>query len=966
MTAAKLMEFENELKGLVKGTVSFDEVTRGIYATDASIYQLMPVAVVEPKDEDDVRAAVRAAAKYNVSILPRGGGTSLNGQGCGRAMILDFTKYMNQILELNVEERWVRVQPGIVLDVLNALLAEYGLQFAPDPATSSRATIGGMMGNNSAGTKSLLFGMTRDHVIESKVLLSDGTVLRLRELSSDEYNEKANATENNAREREIYRNFKNIIEDNRNEIDKAYPKVMRRVQGYNLDLFTSTDRWNLTKLIIGSEGTLGIFLESTLKLVPMPKSKILCTVHFSDLLEAIRTVSPILERTPSAVEIMDEDIVIRARENLSIRPLTQFVEGDPKAILIVEFFGESEEEALQRAEHMVKDLQKHKLGYAWPIITEPGEQAKVWSVRKNGLGLMLGMKGDRKPLPIVEDGCVPIAVLPEYIDKMLKFCRRRGIPVAMYAHASVGVIHVRPALSLKSQEDIEHMKAIAEYACTLIKQYGGSMSGEHGDGRVRSPFLEGFFGKEVYDLFREVKELFDPSGLMNPGIIVDPNPIDQDLRYGVAYSTPDLSPEYHYREDGSFAASVEMCTGVGDCRQRLSGTMCPSYRVTLDEKHSTRGYANALRLAMTGQLGTDGMIRERLYEIMDFCISCKACKSECPSNVDLARLKSEFLQFYHDAHGVPRGAQFIVNYMDRASCVSGPIAHLVNVLLRSWPGRKLLAQFKGIDARRRLPAYTVKNLSRWFAERSGVGDRTNRRVVLFNDTYMNSFQPDIGRSAVELLESCGYEVTLANAGCCQRHRISKGILGEAKARGERTLRNLDSYIQQGLQIVVCEPGCCSALVDDLPDLIDDVELGNRIRANVKMIDSFLAQEYQRGNIGANFISPYSNILIQGHCHQKALFGITSMKYLLDLVPGMRVEELDAGCCGMGDLYGYEKVHYDYSMQIGEDRLFPLIRNREDGATVVACGFLCRTQIADGTGVKPVHWVETIRGIHKNL
>ena len=963
MTKTKLMEFERELKGLVRGTVSFDEVTRGIYATDASIYQLMPVAVVEPKDEDDVRAAVKAAEKYNVSMLPRGGGTSLNGQGCGHAMILDFTKYMNQVLELNVEERWVRVQPGIVLDVLNAKLAEYGLQFAPDPATSSRATIGGMMGNNSAGTKSLLFGMTRDHVIESKVLLSDGTVLRLRELSPDEYIEKANAAENNAREGEIYRNFKNIIEDNRNEIEKAYPKVMRRVQGYNLDLFTSTDRWNLTKLIIGSEGTLGIFLESTLKLVPMPKSKVLCSVHFSDLLEAIRTVSLILEHTPSAVEIMDEDIVIRARENLSIRPLTQFVEGDPKAILIVEFFGESEKEALQKAEHLVKGLQKHKLGYAWPIITEPGEQAKVWSVRKNGLGLMLGMKGDRKPLPIVEDGCVPIAVLPEYIDKMLKFCRKRGIPVAMYAHASVGVIHVRPALNLKSQEDIEHMKAIAEYACTLIKQYGGSMSGEHGDGRVRSPLLEGFFGKEVYGLFREIKELFDPSGLMNPGIIVDPNPIDQDLRYGVAYSTPDLSTEYHYREDGSFSASVEMCTGVGDCRQRLSGTMCPSYRVTLDEKHSTRGYANALRLAMTGQLGADGMQKKRLYEIMDRCISCKACKSECPSNVDLTRLKSEFLQFYHDAHGVPRSAQFIVNYMDRASRVSGPIAPLVYSLLRTWPGRKFLAQFKGIDARRRLPLSTTRNLSRWFADRSGAGTRV-RRVVLFNDTYMNNFQPYIGRSAVELLESCGYEVILADTGCCQRHRISRGFLREAKARGERTLRNLDTFIQQGLKIVVCEPGCCSALVDDLPDLINDVELGNRIKASVMMIDSFLALEYQEGNISANFISPYSSILIQGHCHQKALFGITSMRHLLELVPGMRVEELDAGCCGMGDLYGYEKVHYDYSMQIGEDRLFPLIRNREDGAAVVACGFHCRTQIADGTGVTPVHWVETIRGIHR--
>ena len=761
MEEKKLLDFERELKSIVKGNVSFDEVTRGIYATDASIYQLMPVAVVEPIDEEDVRVAVQTAAKYGVNILPRGGGTSLNGQGCGNAMILDFTRYMNRILELNVNEKWVRVQPGIVLDVLNAQLAEHGLQFAPDPATSSRATIGGMMGNNSAGTKSLLFGMTRDHVLKGKVMLADGTVLQLEELTPEAYAKKAGVGD--TREGQIYSGFKEIIEQNRKAIGKAYPKVMRRVQGYNLDLFNHKGSWNLMKLIIGSEGTLGVFLESTLKLVPLPKAKVLCTVHFSDLLQAIRTVSPILGHGPSAVEIMDDDIVTRARENLSICPLTKFIEGDPKAILIVEFFGESEDEALRKAEHMVEALKKKKLGYAWPLITVPSEQAKVWAVRKNGLGLMLGMKSERKPLPIVEDGCVPIEVLPEYIDNMLKFCKKRGVPVAMYAHASVGVIHVRPALSLKSQEDIGHMKAIAEHACTLIKGYGGSLSGEHGDGRVRSPFLQTFFGKEVYDLFRKVKKLFDPMGLMNPGIIVDPNPIDQDLRYGMDYKTPKLPTFFHYREDGSFAAAVEMCTGVGDCRQRLAGTMCPSYRVTLDETRSTRGFANALRLAMTGQLGDDAMLGKRLYEVMDSCISCKACKSECPSNVDLSKLKAEFMQLQNDANGAARSAQFMVRYMDKVSHKSHFLTRLNNSFLRSWSGRKLLEQFKGIDARRRIPKLASENLAAWFTERS-VAKATAGKVVLFDDTYMRSFDPKIGISAVELLESCGYEVVLAQAG----------------------------------------------------------------------------------------------------------------------------------------------------------------------------------------------------------
>jgi FAD/FMN-containing dehydrogenase/Fe-S oxidoreductase len=950
--------FERELRSLIRGGVSFDEVTRGIYATDASIYQLMPVAVVEPKDEEDVRAAVTTAANHGVSILPRGGGTSLNGQGCGRAMILDFTRYMNRVLELNTAEKWVRVQPGIVLDVLNAQLAEQGLQFAPDPATSSRATIGGMMGNNSAGTKSLLFGMTRDHVLQGRVMLSDATVLQLEELSAEAYAHKCGSKE--SREGEIYRGFKEIVEQNRDAIAKAYPKVMRRVQGYNLDLFTGSDSWNLMKLIIGSEGTLGIFLESTLKLVPLPKSKVLCTVHFSDLLQAIRTVSPILEHGPSAVEIMDDDIIVRARENLSTRPLTQFIEGDPKAVLIVEFFGESADDALGKARVCIEDLKEKKLGYAWPIITEAAEQAKVWAVRKNGLGLMLGMKSERKPLPIVEDGCVPIEVLPEYIDNMLKFCRDRGVPVAMYAHASVGVIHVRPALSLKSAEDIAHMKAIAEHACKLIKGYGGSLSGEHGDGRVRSPFLETFFGQDVYGLFRKVKKLFDPIGLMNPGIIVDPNPIDQDLRYGLDYDTPEIPTLYHFREDGSFAAAVEMCTGVGDCRQRLSGTMCPSYRVTLDETRSTRGFANAMRLAMTGQFEYETMHGRRLYELLDSCISCKACKSECPSNVDLSRLKSEFLQMYNDANGAPKSARFMVRYLDWASKRSGFMASCKNSILRSWPGRIMLQQCAGIDSRRRLPKLATEKISESIAQRpfEDSGDRT---VVLFDDTYMNSFEPGVGVSAAQLLQSCGYKVILANAGCCQRHRISRGFLREAKMLGEKTLRNLDRHIQQGLNILVCEPGCCSALVDDLPDLVDDEELGGRIREHVMMIDTFLAREHSEGKLNMEFVSPHSSVLVQGHCHQKALFGTSSMKYLLDLVPGTVVEELDAGCCGMGDLYGYEKGHYEFSMQIGEDRLFPQIRSRENNTAVVACGFDCRTQIYDATGVRPMHWVHTIRG-----
>ncbi len=961
MEEAKLKDFERALRECIRGEVSFDDVTRGIYATDASIYQIMPVAVVWPRDEGDVRAAVKTAANYNVNILPRGAGTSLGGQAVGPSMVVDFSKYMNKILELNLEEHWVRVQPGIVLDVLNAELAPQRLFFAPDPATSSRATIGGMMGNNSSGTKSIIYGITCDHVLATKVLLPDGTTLELEELSLPEYDRRAKSGGPNAREAEILSGFKNIIEANSSEIEKQFPKVMRRVNGYNLDAFINTDHWNLTNLLVGSEGTLGIFLEARLNLEPLPKGKALCTVHFAGLLEAIRTVAVILKHKPSAVEIMDADVVVRARKNLSVAPLCGFIQGDPQAILVVEFFGETSEDAEEKSRVLAVDLQEQKLGYAWPVITEPTEQAKVWGVRKNGLGLMLGMKGDRKPLPFIEDACVPIEVLPEYVDRILTFCKGHGVRVAMYAHASVGTIHIRPILNLKDQVDIDNMKAISEFAFGLVKNYGGAWSGEHGDGRVRSPFLERFFGSQIYEAFREVKALFDPAGLMNPGLIIEPNAMDENLRYGTTYNTPCEPTEFHYREDGGFAAAVEMCTGVGACRQNLDGTMCPSYRATLDEEHSARGRANALRLAMTGQLGPGGMTGRRIFEVMDLCLSCKSCKSECPSNVDVARLKSEFLQKYHDAHGPALRERIVAGSTAMARMLSGRKALIINFIQNTWLFRRVLESAAGFDSRRKLPEYATVPFPRWFARRSPPNGRLTKKVVLFDDTYMNYHQTNIGISAVELLESCGYEVILANAGCCQRPKISHGFLRDARIRGEKTLLNIDKYIQQGLKVVVCEPACCSALTDDLSDLIDDEQLGQRIKENVMMIDEFLAQEVRKGCLNGEFRSPFSRILIHGHCHQKSLYGTSAMKQLLDRVPGISVSEIDQGCCGMAGSFGHEKEHYELSMQIGQDRLFPAVRNRQAGTEVVACGFSCRQQLADGADAKAIHWVESIRG-----
>jgi len=957
----KPKDFEAELRSTIKGEVYFDPMTRGLYATDASIYQIMPTAVVVPKDEKDVSSAVKIAAKYNIPITCRGAGTSLNGQAIGKGLILDFSKYMNKILEINTEGKWVLVQPGIVVDELNAALAKDGLMFAPDPATSNRATVGGVMGNNSSGTRSIIYGIAVDHILSVKAILSDGAVIEFENLSPRDYQKKCSGNEGASRQAEIYSKFKQIIDDNHSEIEKRYPKLMRRVQGYNLDAFINTDDWNLGKLLVGSEGTLAIFLALKIRLTAAPEAKSLCLVHFEKLKGALNSIKTVLEHRPAAVEIMDNEILSMARSSASLCHLTDFVVGEPAAIFVVEFLGASADDAARNAQSFADELKIKGIGYTRAVLTEPNEQQNVWAVRKAGLGLMQRIIGDKKPTPIIEDTCVPIDVLPEYIEKITRFCEQKGISISMYAHASVGTIHVRPLLNLKQKDDIDKIKMIMDYVIELVKEYGGSISSEHGDGRVRSPYLEKFFGPKVYNAFREVKKVFDPAGLLNPGIIIDPGPVVQNLRFGTNYKTPAWPTEYHYRQDGSFASAVEMCIGIGACRQGLEGVMCPSYRATRNEKDSTRGRANALRLAMSGRLGADAMTSKELFEVLELCLSCKSCKNECPSNVDLTRLKTEFLQKYHDAHGVPLREHFVRNSAFMASIFAGPWAPFVNFVQRTRLFKKLLEVFVGFDSRRTAPAYAPRRFASWFKKHKRAANAPNGRVVLFDDTYIRYHQTEIGRAAVELLESCGYEVIAAKAGCCQRPKISHGFLKEARKKGEKTLRNLDRFIQQGLKVVVCEPSCCSAMVDDLCDLIDDVGLAERIKANVMMIDKFLAEEVRACRLNCEFTSPFEKIVIHGHCHQKALFGTADMKFLLEKVPGISVELLDTGCCGMAGSFGFEKEHYELSMQIAEDRLLPAVRNRPAGAAVVACGFSCRDQIKDGTDVKALHWVQAIRG-----
>lgn len=947
--------FIQDLNLNIKGDVLSDEASLGLYSTDASAYQIKPVVVICPKDEVDVFTAVKIAGDYQVSILPRGGGTSLAGQTVGHSMILDFSKYMNQLLEVNVKEKWARVQPGLVRDDFNALVAKDKLHFAPDPATSSRANFGGMIGNNSSGTKSILYGKTVDHVLELKVLLADGTILHLKPETPESYAEKAK-TKN--REGVIFRKFKEIIDNNRDEIAEKFPKVMRRVQGYNLDEFIYTDHWNLCKIICGSEGTLGIILEAKVNLEPLPSYAAVSVGHYSTVDEAVRAVNEILPFHPSAVEILDKTVVDLCKQNLTTKHHAHFIEGDPAAILVIEFYSEDPQELMDRASLMIKTLQEKGLGYAYPLFQQGRDYDDVWLVRKKGFGLMLGLKGEKKILSFIEDASVPTEVLPEYIEKVLEICRQNQTEVAMYAHASVGLIHVQPILDLRLQEDIDRFKNIADATFELVMSYGGSWSGEHGDGLVRSYYLERFFGKKVYHALKLVKKLFDPQNLMNPGKIIDAQPIDQNLRYGTAYRDEPVSSYFQFREDGNFGNAVHMCTGVGECRKLLGGTMCPSYKATLEEEHSTRGRANLLRLAMSGQLGQDGLLDERLHDALDLCLSCKACKSECPSNVDLAKLKSEVWQKRYDKFGIPLRDRMVRDSAQMSAKISGNLAWFVNKIQQMPVFRSLLENRLQIDKRRVLPTYAVEPFYKWFQKRN-ANPVTNieKKVVLFADTYLNFHEPNIGIAATKLLESLGYEVILANVGCCQRPKISHGFLADAKKDGYVTAQKLDQYIQQGLKVVVCEPSCASALNDDLPDLFEDKALGERMKSNIMMIDVFLAHGLEAGRLDGYELKAFPSLQIHGHCHQKALYGTASMKTILNKLTNATVQEIPSGCCGMAGSFGYEKEHYELSEKIGESILFPAIRKMDAATEVVACGVSCRHQIQHFTGKKPKHWTE---------
>ncbi len=942
-----------ELERHIQGEIRFDAISRALYSTDASVYQIRPLGVVIPKNREDIIGTVEICRRFRCPLTMRGGGTSQAGQAIGEGIQIDTSKYYNRVLEVNAEERWVLVEPGIVLDELNAQIASLGLRFAPDISTASRATIGGMMANNSCGARSVLYGKTIDHVLEQTVLLADGSIAHFRDIARDE------VPAGDTLEAACYRTVLGLAEEHAAEIDRRYPKILRRVGGYNLDEFTDPAKpVNLAKIMVGSEGTLGVVLEAKLRLVPLPKAKAVMVIGFHDLLESLSAAPVILKHQPSAIEVMDKAILDNTRQNIALdRIRTAIVQGDPASTLCVEFYGDRKEDLPPRLQALEQDLRARKLGYHYHLETDPAAQALIWSLREAALGLSMAMKGDAKSISFVEDTAVTPEKLSSFIGRFLAIVNAHETTAGVYAHASVGCLHVRPVVNMKTEEGIGKFASIAEQVADLVVEYGGALSAEHGDGMVRSPFMRKLFGDVLYEAFREIKRTFDPLGILNPGKIVDSPPLTSNLRFGTSYKAINPPTWFDYSEYGGFAGAVEMCSGVGACRKTLAGTMCPSYMATRDESATTRGRANALRLALSGQLEESGLGDQGVYQALDLCLECRACKAECPVNVDVARFKSEFLADYWTRHGTPLRARALGG-VDRFSVWASRFAPFSNWVAASAPARALNEKLVGIDRRRRLPAWKRETFAHWLGKRGASRSTGTAAVTVFNDTFTNHYEPEIGVAALEVLEQAGCRVQVVRPGCCGRPLISQGLLGEARRYAEKLIDGLFEIAQRGEKILFLEPSCLSAVKEDAPSLLrgEQQKKARTVAQACLLFDEFAAQ------LDLPLRAGPGKILLHGHCHQKSMGLLRSSVALLSRIPSATIVDLDAGCCGMAGSFGYSKEHYEVSETIANRRLLPAVKAMQPGDVLVAPGTSCRHQVADLGHAAALHPAVLIRSL----
>ncbi len=994
-----------ELRSSLRGDTRFDPLYRAVYATDASIYEIVPLGVVLPKDHNDVVTVVNACRARGTSIIPRGAGTGLAGGAVGPGVQLDMSRYMNQLGPLDLEAQTVEVEPGVVLDELNAHLAPHGLQFAPDVATSSRATIGGMIANNSCGAHSIIYGRTVDHILGLTVVLADGSVVT--------FGPRQNSPHADSGATEIECGLGRIRDQYHAEIVRRFPNHPRSNAGYGLDrLGPPGGRAEAIKILCGSEGTLGIIVRATLRLLPVPRHKGLVVLHFDEVLDALDATPAILQHDPAAVELIDRLILDAARANPAIAKRCDFLQGDPSALLLVEFLDDDAESLSSRMDKLSDDADARGSSFAACKLIEPEQQTDLWNLRKSGLGLLMSKPGDAQPYAFVEDTAVDPGRLREYIQRFTEITRREGVftKAGCYAHAGAGCIHVRPVLNLKKADDVQRMGRIAEAVSDLALEFGGTVTGEHGDGILRSCRLKRMYGAKITAAFKEVKNLFDPPGIFNPHKIVDPKPMTEHLRYGPDFETKQVKTHLDFSAHGGLTALAAMCNGLGQCRQRLVGTMCPSYAATGDELHTTRARANALRIALSNRDLLSGFDDPQLAEVMDLCISCKACKSECPTGVDMARMKTEYLSRKNLVQGVSPRSRFIADMPGRLASASR-FPRLSNLILRSRLARGVIERRFGLD-RRIPPARLARQTFRmWFRQHvreraagfssrgvtnSGESARPKARgshtlvrksaqvresrlapppcgtVIYFVDCWTNYFTPQVGIAAVTLLERAGFKVYCPRTFCCQRPAISRGLLTEAKQIAEANVQILARVAGPAWQasslvpIVGTEPSCILTLLDEYPQLVR-TNAARRIAAQAVMIETFL-QRVLTEHPGALQFSPREVPLrYHAHCHQKALIGSADAMALLGQAwgdqtsppapsGGSPVSEIDSGCCGMAGSFGHEVEHYEIARAIGEQRLFPAVRDRGD-AEIAVSGFSCRQHIEHHTGVPARHIIE---------
>jgi FAD/FMN-containing dehydrogenase/Fe-S oxidoreductase len=955
VSTLQIEDFTASLRPRIEGELLVDSVTRGIYATDASLFKMMPMAVLRPRTVADVQAALEVATRYGIPVLARGGASSLAGQTTTSGLVIDFSRHLNRILEINIEERWARVEAGAILDTLNASISMHGLSVGPDPASSSRATLGGMVANNSTGTHSIVYGNMIAHTRSANGFLADGTPVSFGPMSREAFEQRADVPGPEGR---IYGQLAALLREKGTIIERDTPKHWRRNNGYRAESLL-LDEVNLAQLMCGAEGTLAVLTDVTVDLVPVPKYAVLGVVHFTTLRESLEAAKTILETRPSAIELFDGHAIEACRRSPGFAPKLTFMQGDPGSILITEYRGEDRDVLLGRLDNLAEVLREAGLGYAIVRATETREIKNVWDVRKEGLGIIMSVKGDSKPQPFIEDAAVPVECLPDYIDELTAFVQSTGTRLAMYAHASAGCLHIRPFLNTKEEREVAKMKAIAEASANLVVKYGGVVSSEHGDGLARSWLIERVVGPQLYQVYRDIKEIFDPQGILNPGKIVDPPPMTENLRIDPSYQPLPIAEELDFSDDGGFMGAIEMCNGNGACRKLQSGTMCPSYMVTLEEEHSTRGRANALRMAMSGETPREELYGPRMYEVMDLCIECKGCKTECPSNVDMTRIKTEWLSRYWQHNRMPLRTRLFANIPFLSRRIKGSAAAALNWINRQKATRLMMARTLGISDKRSLPEFAVEPFMDWYRKRTW--QKGGRRVVLFADTFNNYNHPEVSRAAALFLEAAGYEVqAVGESACCGRTLISKGLVTEAQVLALKTVDILYPFAEKGIPVVGLEPSCILTLRDEFLAMLPGDTRARTLAGVAFTFEEFVASEADAGRMKhLEFETNGSErALLHGHCHQKAMVGTGPSERCLALA-GLDVTTIDSGCCGMAGAFGYETEHYDISIRMAERKLAPAVRASSEQDIIAAAGTSCRAQIFDTTGRGARHPAEIL-------